>query len=823
MRRVLDPSLMPADGGSGGSSAPGDRSQPAVAWPGGPEHPELRVGDAVHLVGIGGAGMSGLARVLMERGIRVSGSDRARSGSIDTLEALGADVAIGHGADRLPAGVALVVYSPAVPPNNPELVAARAADVPIAKRAALLGALTRSDGVRSIAVAGTHGKTTTSAWLATTLVRAGLDPTFFVGGTVRDLGTNARSGLDRVIVLEADEYDRTFLELSPEIAIITTLDHDHVDLFPTFEDIVSVFTTFARRVPSNGRLIVSATPPAMAEVIAAAAAPIWSYAVAGDPVDGLAAAADAAADADWIASDLGLTDHGQIFDVAFQGERLGTYEISLSGRHAVANGLAVVAAAEALGVDREAVRSALRTFRGAGRRFEVLGRPAGVTLIDDYAHHPTEIEATIAAARQRWPDRRVWAVLQPHTFSRVAALAPEFGRALAGADSIVITPVYGARERAEGSADAAAIAAHIPFPTMVESLDAAAERVAAEAQRGDIALFMGAGDLPEASRRCAEILRERDIESALRTAEAQGLGGDANPHMPLAEITSLRVGGTADLVVRVRSIDDLVGWATLAWESDIPLRVIGRGTNLLGSDLGVAGIVILNRCEGFSIEERADGAAATVIAEGGVSLASLAQQLARAGWRGLEAAVGIPGSVGASVATNAGAHGWAMAESVVWAEVLDRDGTGRRPATALAFRYRGSALKGDPDSIVLRAALCVERDDPETLLARIAELKAHRRATQPNEPSVGSIFKNPDGHYAGRLIEEAGLKGRRLGKARISPVHANFFINEGGASARDVSRLIALARREVLKRTGVRLDVEIEMIGDQDRETIDAL
>ncbi len=819
MHRFFDRATSPAFGGSSGSGGSGIGSFPAVAWPRGADHPEIRVGDAVHLVGVGGAGMSGLARVMLERGIRVSGSDRSAGSALDELGLLGAVVSLGHGADRLPADAVLVVPSPAIPEDNPELIAARSALIPIAKRAALIGTLTRSPGIRAIGVAGTHGKTTTSAWLVTTLVRAGFDPTFFVGGTVRDLGTNARSGLDDILIVEADEYDRTFLELSPEIAVITTLDHDHVDLFPTMEDVVAVFGAYAGRVPAHGRLIVCASEPAMLEVSAAAAAPTETYAIAGDPIDGR----HAGTDIDWIAHDLGVTAAGQVFDVTLRGECLGTYEISLPGRHSVANALAVIAAADALGVDREAVRTKLPSFRGAGRRFEVLGRPASVAIVDDYAHHPTEVAATIEAARQRWPEARLFAVLQPHTFSRVAAMAPAFGTALSRADLVVVTPVYGARESGDGGASAHSIAEHTPDSIIAESLEDAAAIVAAKAVRGDVALFMGAGDVQTASRLCDRILRERAVEEALEAAKYAGLGGDVRKDRNLSEVTSLKVGGPADLVVGVRSIDDLTGWARIAWSLEIPLRMVGRGTNLLGSDTGLSGIVILNRCEGFEVEAAADGDKAVVVAEGGVTLASLAQQLARAGWKGLEASVGIPGSVGASVATNAGAHGWEMADSLLWAEVLNREGVHRLSNHQLKLRYRGSVLKGDPDSIVIRAGLNIKRGDPQALLTRIAELREHRRSTQPSDPSVGSIFKNPEGHFAGQLIEAAGLKGRRLGGARVSPIHANFFINEGGATGRDMLRLIALARREVARRSGVRMDVEIEVIGREDQEVIDAL
>jgi UDP-N-acetylmuramate--alanine ligase len=799
---------------SGGPALPAIAAGPI--WPAAPGLPALTPGQRVHLVGLGGAGMSGLARALAALGLRVSGSDRQDSPLLAALAAEGIEVRIGHAAAQLPADCALVVRTPAVPDENPELAAARAAGIPITKRAVLLGAL--MDARIGVAVAGTHGKTTTSGMMAAVLVAAGLDPSFFIGGEVLDLGTNARMGAGPQLVIEADEYDWSFLHGHPAIAIITNVEHDHPDIYPTAQSVVDAFAAFAGNVRPDGRIIACASSPLVHDAVRGAGASVEWYHVAGDPIPHDLSSPDSTIPmVHWTARDLAATPDGQLFDVRRGEECLGTWAIRLGGRHNVGNALAVIAAAEALGVDRQATRRALAGYRGTERRFQVLGHAAGVTVVDDYAHHPTEIAATLAAARQRFPGRPIHAIVQPHTYSRVALLADAFAASLLTADRVTVTPIYAARETPPPGVDAARIASGIPGADVATNLGAAADTAAARASEGDVLLFLGAGDITDASRSCLDLLRRRDAERLVRVAAERGLGGEVLGDEPVARHTSLKVGGPADVAVRVRIIGDLAGWWSLAQALGISVHVLGRGTNVLVADAGVQGLVLINRCEGWRMETGPgvdSGTSLVVIAESGVTLAALGQTLARDGLAGIEAGVGIPGSVGAGVVTNAGAHGWAMADSVIEAEVLEADGTARWwTPEDLAFRYRGSALKGDANRLVLRATLRVRRDDPAAILARIAAYTAHRRATQPATPSVGSIFKNPPGDHAGRLIEAVGLKGSTAGGAEISPLHANFFVNRGGARAADILQLVDRARRAVQTRFGITLEPEIERLG----------
>lgn len=802
---------------------------PAPVWPAADGLPALRAGDAVHLVGVGGAGMSGLARALHQLGLRVSGSDRQPSPLLEALAAEGMSVAAGHGAERLPADCRLVVHSPAVPLDHVELAEARARGLPIAKRAPLLGALMEQR--YGIAVAGTHGKSTTSALLAWVLASAGLQPSWFVGAESPDLGSNARLGRGPHLVLEADEYDRSFLHGHPRLALLLNLEHDHPDIYPDRAAVEAAFAEFAARVPAEGLILVNAaSAPAWAAAGGAKAAR-RAFLVAGD---------EAAPDcqASWVAEVVESGPEGSRFVVRVDGQDAGQWSIGLPGRHNVANALAVIAAAETLGVDRGHAASALATFRGIGRRFELRHDLAGLAVVDDYAHHPTEIRATIAAARQRYPGRPVIAVVEPHTYSRVAALLPDFRDAIRSADRGIVLPIYAAREEPLPGIDAARVAEGLPGVEAAADLAGGGLRALALAEdlgRRAVLLFMGAGQVQAASRAVLSRLGDPSLGqhgAAPGAAAAQagvladllaegrraGLLGDALGPAPLAGHCSLRVGGPAGLLLRVRRSQDLGAWWRRALAAGLPVTVLGRGSNVLIRDGGLPGLVILNRTEDWRLIDRSsDGRSAVVEAESGVTLAALASSLAREGWSGLEAGVGIPGSVGAAVVTNAGAHGWEMADSLIEAELMEREGEPHWvPAERLGLRYRGSELKGRRDRLVLRVRLRLVAEAPASILERIESHQAHRRATQPRLPSVGSVFKNPPGAFAGQLIEAAGLKGASLGDAQISPQHANFVVNRGRARAAELLDLIRHAREAVVARTGVQLESEIEVMGVDD-------
>lgn len=451
---------------------------------------------AVHLIGVGGAGMSALARVLAARGARVSGSDIKESRGLVALRALGVQAHVGHSAEHLQ-DASVVVVSSAIGEANPEVAAAQRLGIPILQRAQVLAMLMRDS--RSIAVAGTHGKTTTTSMTAMALRKAGLDPTFLIGGDVNETGTNAHHGSGAWLVAEADESDGSFLWLAPEVAVITNVEADHLDHYRGIDEITEAFKAFAGNVVPHGTVIVCADDPGAAALLPFIERTVVTY--------GLGSGAD------WQAEVLERSAHGVRVRILHHGAEAGIATLGISGDHNVRNALAAMAAAHIAGVDPAVALAGLATFTGVARRFELRGVAAGVTVVDDYAHHPTELRATIAAARERgW--RRIVAVYQPHRYSRTQAMAADMGAALAGADLAVVTDVYGAGELPlpgvtgklviDGllDADPSSCVAYLPARSMVAAF------VAERARPTDLVLTLGAGDVTMLAADILELLSQ---------------------------------------------------------------------------------------------------------------------------------------------------------------------------------------------------------------------------------------------------------------------------------------------------------------------------
>ncbi len=442
-----------------------------------------------HLVGIGGAGMSAIARVLLGRGFVVSGSDKQRNGYTAALQQEGAIVYQGHKAGQIGGADALVISS-AVPPDNPEAAAAQAQGIPVLKRADLLGHL-MVDNI-GVAIAGTHGKTTTTGMAAQILLHAGLEPTVIVGGTIPAWGTNGRAGDGDYFVVEADEYDHMFLGLRPEVIVLTNLEHDHPDIFATPADYEDAFRRFVGLLPENGRLIANADDVGVTRLLANLNLPdveITTY--------GLEESAQYSA-LDLRPNPLGGTD----FLVEYDSDILGLARLRLPGRHNVSNALAAIIVALDAGVDFNDIRQALAEFGGVGRRFQIVGELGDVTVIDDYAHHPTEIRATLAAARQRFPGRRLWAVWQPHTYSRTKLYLPDFAASFGDADKVIALDIFRSRETDTLGMDTAVVIAAMNHPHAIHipGRRQAADYILERALPGDVVITLGAGDGDEVGR-----------------------------------------------------------------------------------------------------------------------------------------------------------------------------------------------------------------------------------------------------------------------------------------------------------------------------------
>lgn len=441
----------------------------------------------IHFIGIGGSGMSGLAKLALQAGHRVSGSDLKNSEVTAGLAALGAEIYLGHAADHLSPDVGQVVYSSAVADDNPELVEAKRRRLEVTSRGEYLARLmNRYEG---IAVAGAHGKTTTTAMIATVLKKAGLDPTVAVGGTLVQEGTNAWLGRGRYMVAEADESDGSFLLLRPKVAVVTNVENDHLDHYGSLELLKDAFRRFVAQTDPQGLVVLNADDPfltGLATQVANSTTYGWR--------DGAAYRAEL----------VELDGRGSKSKVYERGEFLGMLELAVPGRHNVANALAAVAVSRWLGLPFKTITGALAGYAGVARRFQLIGEAAGRLVIDDYAHHPTEVKATLAAARQL--GRRVLVVFQPHRYTRTARLYHEFGPAFADANLAVITDVYGAGEKPLPGVGGHLIAeevrryGHPPVyyrPKPQELL----EFVAGLSQPGDLVLTMGAGDIWQLGRR----------------------------------------------------------------------------------------------------------------------------------------------------------------------------------------------------------------------------------------------------------------------------------------------------------------------------------
>jgi len=438
--------------------------------------------DRVHFVGIGGIGLSAIARILLQRRYSVSGSDLQLSRITQELAKLGASVHEGHAEENL-GHASLVVVSSAVPTDNPEVAEARKRHIPVVKRGQMLAWLMKDR--YGIAVAGTHGKTTTSAMIALVLENANLDPTIIVGGIVPELGTNAKQGKGRHLVLEADEYDRTFLDLSPQAAVVTTIEMDHPDCFADLDDMSEAFHGFLSRLPAGGFLMANGDDPLVREVVdRLEEVKVDTYGLGED--------------VDWKA--VGLQRNalgGNDFHATADGEEKGSFQLSIPGVHNVYNALAAIGMADYLRLDAACTRDTLRDFQGVERRFQLKGEVDGVTVVDDYAHHPSEIRATLAGARQRYDGRRIWVVFQPHTYSRTKALLAEFANAFGDADGVVVTAIYAAREQKDlsiGAKDLVKMMTH-PQAIHIADLSEAGAWVTKKLERGDVLITMGAGDV----------------------------------------------------------------------------------------------------------------------------------------------------------------------------------------------------------------------------------------------------------------------------------------------------------------------------------------
>lgn len=734
--------------------------------------------------------MAGLAHLLLDMGCRVSGSDLKSGPVLAELAARGMTVFTGHHPAHL-GEAQLVVYSSAVRTDNPELSHALGSGRPVVKRSSMLAHLIQDR--QAILVAGTHGKTTTTLMMAQILRQAGRQPGYYIGASVPALGACAALGRGAEFVLEADESDGSIIEYQPAHTLLLNVEEDHLDHYANFSAIVDTFRKVVTKTSQN--VVLCADDP-VCRLLADEHPHSISYALDHE--------------AHYRATNLELHAAQTTFTVHENHQLLGTLTLSLPGRHNVSNALGAIAAARSIGIPFTTCAAALASLRGASRRFDIRYQDGDYLIVDDYAHHPSEIRATLAALR-RQDRRRIIALFQPHRYSRTRHLLGQFTNAFADADHVCLTEIYGAGEANPTGITSTDLAREIHHPapvTVHPTLRQARARVASLLEPGDAFITMGAGDVHKVADDLAAVLRLApafraclDEESVLRCFE------------PMSRHTTLRVGGPADLWAEPANPQTLARLLACARQHGVPVTIVGRGSNLLVRDLGIRGLTI-HLCRGSFTQchLRDDG---RIVAGAGVRLRDLAFTARKAGLSGLEFLEGIPGNLGGGLRMNAGAMERWIFDVVESVQIMEPDGTLRDlPAAALQPGYRH--VPGLDGRIALAATLRGTPAPREEIDQRLRAFSAKRWSSQPAAPSAGCTFKNDPAIPSGKLIDELGLKGLTVGAARISPVHANFIINEGGATAADILTLMEKIQNEARSRRGIQLQPEIQIVGEEE-------
>jgi UDP-N-acetylmuramate--L-alanine ligase/UDP-N-acetylenolpyruvoylglucosamine reductase len=743
----------------------------------------------IHLIGVAGSGMSGIAGLLLALGHRVSGSDKVTSIETDRLRGLGLQFSCPHTAEAV-RDADIVIFSSAIKPGNLAYDEAHRLGKMMVRRADALAAIMHRK--RGIAVAGMHGKTTTSSMAAHVLRVGGLRPSHYVGAEIPILGTNARWDPDgEYFVAEGDESDGTIALYHPEHSILLNIEEEHLDFY---ENLAAIEAVYAQLLDQTSGSIFYCIDDANTARVCKGRPNAISF--------GETDSAEFR-----FQTVLSRSFHSQ-FKVFRREKWLGDFELNIPGRHNISNATGVIALATVLGVGVEKIAEAFRSFSGAKRRFEVKYRSDNYMVVDDYGHHPSEIKATLDTARAVCSGR-VMVMFQPHRYSRTQALQDEFGKAFQRADRVFVADVYAASEKP------------IPGVTGQTIVDAmarhgheAAQYVADRRQipaalgpllePGDLILSLGAGDIHEQGARLAT-----DLAKIEELCAAMG-PGVSRLYEPLAKHTTLRVGGPAQYWLEPETEAGFARLVRHCAVNSIPLFVIGRGSNLLIRDGGISGAVVhLARGEFRRIEV----AETTITAGAGVKLKELAYAARDALIAGFEWLEGIPGQVGGALRMNAGAMGGETFGQVVSVRFVDEQGKFHtKTPTQLEVHYR------DVPSLARNYAVAAtfqgQPGKAEEIHALLEASMQKRRTTQPKESSAGCIFKNPAACPAGKLVEELGLKEARVGGARVSSIHGNFIVNDGNATAADVLALIDRIKALARERRGIELETEVQILGE---------
>ncbi|HEY1085057.1 MAG TPA: UDP-N-acetylmuramate--L-alanine ligase [Prosthecobacter sp.] len=745
----------------------------------------------IDLIGVAGSGMSGLASLLLALGHKVNGSDKVTTLETDRLEKMGLQFFSPH-SEKEVEDCDMVIYSSAIKPGNVAYEAAYKQGIPLVRRAEALAAVMANK--KGVVVGGTHGKTTTSALTAHVLRQGGLKPSHYVGAEIPILGANAHwDGEGELFVAEGDESDGTLVNFHPEHSIILNIEAEHLDFYDGIEAIKDVFRKLLSQTP--GHWVHCAEDPVAREVCAGAQGVSYGW----------------SREFDFSANILAMKPDHSDFEVYEKDRLLGVATLGIPGKHNVSNALAAIALATRLGVPFENIRHALKSFRGAKRRFEIRHSGENFTVVDDYGHHPSEIAATLATAKGLQP-KRIVCLFQPHRYSRTQLLKKEFGASFGDVDELFVTDVYAASEKPLPGVSGETIVEEVTAqsatkaqstPTLLQSRD----KVGNALRPGDLLITLGAGNVHEVGRCIARDLPV--LERLWALLEAHG-GGLARLYEPMSRHTTFLIGGPAQYWVEPRSVQGFAEVVRYLRSQSVPIRVIGRGSNLLVKDGGIRGAVI-HPSKGEFEEVCVEGE--TLIVGVGARLKKIASAARNAGLGGFEWMEGVPGNLGGAIRMNAGAMGSETFDQIVSVRFIDTDGQIKeKPLADIVHHYR-SVPEFEERYIVSAVLKGTPTSQPE-IDAKLAASHHKRRTSQPVGASAGCAFKNPEVCGAGKLIDELGLKGRSVGKAVVSDIHGNFIVNSGGATAKDVLDLVAEIQEIAQRERGVQLEMEVKVIGE---------
>ena len=742
----------------------------------------------VHLIGVAGSGMSGIAALLLGLGHKVSGSDKVDTVEVERLIKKGLVFHSPHSSECIH-GADIVIYSSAIKAGNPAFDAATGQKIPMARRADALAAI--MDSKKGVIVCGMHGKTTTSAMAAHVLRAGGFKPCHYVGAEIPILGTNARWDSEgEWFVAEGDESDGTLINYHPEHAIVLNIEPEHLDFY---KDLTAIDAVYCRLITQTTGKVFYCADDEGAQRVCASHPRAISYGLS--------------AEAHYQITNLTTENFKSRFTVSRHGKALGEVLLNIPGAHNAVNALAALALASEIGQSFESIAAALEAFRGAKRRFEVIYDSPRQTIIDDYGHHPTEVAATLATARTGGHGR-VIAMFQPHRYTRTQALKDAFGRAFALADHVFVSDIYPASEKpipgisGQTLVDAMLAAGHTSA-THVPDIARIHQAAAALAEDGDLILSLGAGNIHEAGYRLAQNLKMRDTLQSVMGA------GRIKLYEPLSKHTTMRIGGPAQFWVEPESEEGFADLVRHCFDENIPLMVIGRGSNLLVRDGGVPGVVAHLSRGDF---QRHEVNGTEITAGVGVKFKQLSALARSASITGFEWMEGIPGNLGGGLRMNAGAMGIQTFDQVVRVRFCDQDGNiFTRTPKEMDVHYRSVPMLRT--NYALSAVIAGNPGTQTEIDATIAGSLAKRRSSQPIAASAGCIFKNPSEIPAGLLIEELGLKNFSVGHARVSEIHANFIVNDGGATSEDVLTLIKEIQTAAQRTRGIELETEVQITG----------